>query len=101
MESNSQRSDSVLQGISQPKQNGVPLVFLREASIFGTSKVHHTEWLKHEELYNCVGNVIEPTYVTGLQRVNGMWRIYLGNLADKAALISEGVTVRGKSVPIL
>ena len=82
-------------------QNGVPLVFLREESLFGKRIPKYQEFIKHEELYSALSNVIESTHITGLQRVNGMWRIYIDNLTDKARLITEGVMLRGRALPIL
>ena len=86
---------------SRNNQNGVPLVFLRERSIFGDRRPSKEEWLRHPELYEALGRVIEPSHITGLQRVNGMWRIYLDNLEDKVSLMSNGVPIRGKSIPVL
>ena len=79
---------------SRNNQNGVPLVFLRERSIFGDRRPSKEEWLRHPELYEALGRVIEPSHITGLQRVNGMWRIYLDNLEDKVSLMSNGVPIR-------
>lgn len=77
------------------------LVFLQEASLFGDRKPNYTEFIKHQEMYLAIGSVIEATHITGLQRVNGMWRIYIDNLEDKATLIASWVTLRGKNLPIL
>ena len=82
-------------------QDGVPLVFFRENSIFGDRKPLKSEWLNHIELYEALSRSIETSHITGLQRVRGMWRIYLDNLLDKVSLISTGVCIRGKSYPIL
>lgn len=92
----SQVSDS-----TNKTQNGVPLVFLQERELFGNTKPDQSQWLKHEELYRSISSSIDPTHITGLQRVRGMWRIYLDNLDDKVVLMSTGVTIRGKTVPIL
>ena len=82
-------------------QNGAPLVFLRESSFFGERKPHYTEFFKHEEMFLEISRVVDPSHITGLQRVNGLWRIYLDNLQDKATLITEGVSIRGRALPIL
>lgn len=44
---------------------------------------------------------INATHIEGLQGVPGMWRIYLDNIEDEVALMSEGVTLRGKTIPVL
>jgi len=56
----------------QNNQDGAPLVFLRERSIFGDRKPTKEEWLRHPELYEAIGRVIDASHITGLQRVNGM-----------------------------
>ena len=83
------------------KQDGVPLVFFREKHIFGDRTPLKSEWLNHTELYEALARCIESIHITGLQRVRGMWRIYLDNLLDKVSLISTGVSIRDKSYPIL
>ena len=82
-------------------QNGAPIVFFRENSIFGDRKPSKSEWLTHVELYESLSKTTETSHITGLQRVRGMWRIYIDNLLDKVSLISTGVCIRGKSYPIL
>lgn len=93
------------------KQNGdvdvsnvnkdIPLVFFQESSYFGKHKVNSSNYIKHEEMYFALADIIDETHITGLQRVNGFWRIYIDNLTDKATLIASGVTIRGKTLPIL
>lgn len=78
-----------------------PVLFLQERSLFGFPKANSNDFLKHEEMYMAVGAVINPSHITGLQRVNGLWRIYVENLTDKAALMVKGVTLRGRSIPVL
>lgn len=79
----------------------IPLVFFQESSLFGMPKRNPNDYLTHEEMYNALGGVIDASHITGLQRVNGLWRIYMDNLEDKAVLITSGVTLRGKTLPIL
>ena len=82
-------------------QDGVPLIFLKESALFGQRRPMPNEWLKHEELYKSIGNVIDISHILGLQRVNGLWRIYLDNLEDKVALMTQGVPLRGRTIPVL
>ena len=82
-------------------QNGVPLVFLQESAIFGKRKIEKTEWLKHEEMFESLSKTIDPTHITGLQRVRGMWRIYLDNIDDKVQLLTRGIPIRGKTINVL
>lgn len=55
----------------------------------------------HTELFTAIGTIIEASHITGLQRVRGMWRIYLDSMKDKVTLMAEGVPVRGKTVQML
>ena len=88
---------------TQPNQNGggAPLVFFQEKSIFGERRPQQSEWIKHSEMYEDISKRIDPTHITGLQRVRGMWRIYLDNLRDKVCLISKGLPLRGRVLDIL
>lgn len=79
----------------------IPLVFMRETAIFGDRRPEKHEWLQHVELYRAIGRNIDVSHITGLQRVRGFWRIYLDNIEDKVTLMTEGVPLRGKSIPIL
>jgi len=79
----------------------IPLVFMRESSLFGERRPEQSEWLKHVELYEAIGRRIECSHIKGLQRVRGLWRIYLDNVEDKVVLMAEGVPLRGKAIPVL
>lgn len=86
---------------SDQSNDGIPLVFLRESSVFGSRKPTKNEWITHEELYKAIATQIDETHITGLQRVRGLWRIYVDNLNDKVKLMADGVPLRGKTVPVL
>lgn len=88
-------SDSII-------KQGAPLVFLRESDVFGFRKPGQPpQWLEHSELYIEIGKTIEASHITGLQKIRGMWRIYVDNLNDKVKLMTSGVQVRGKRVNVL
>ena len=82
-------------------QNGVPIVFFQEKSIFGERKPQQAEWLKHTEIYEGLSKRIDASHITSLQRVRGMWRIYLDNLDDKVSLVNQGVPLRSRVFNIL
>ncbi|CAC5412810.1 CNBP [Mytilus coruscus] len=69
--SNVQNSDN---GFSAAKP-----VFILETDLFGTIKPKPVDFLNHAELYSDFGHVVEDSHLKGLQRVNGMWRVYLDN----------------------
>ena len=83
------------------KKHGAPIVFLREKDYFGSRQPEKAEWISHVELYKAISNTIEASHITGLQRVGGMWRIYMDNLDDKVKLMAEGVQLRGKRLNVL
>ena len=72
------------------KYGDKPLVFLQEKTLYGDRKPTLAEWIKHEDLYKAIGEVIGSSHFTGLQRVNSMWQIYLDNINDKVTLLAEG-----------
>ena len=79
------------QGHGEITTKGVPLVFLKETDLLGSRKPSKQEWLTHEELYTAIATNIDASHNTGLQRVRGMWRVYLDNIDDKVTLMAEGV----------
>ncbi|WAR29114.1 hypothetical protein MAR_002682 [Mya arenaria] len=62
------KMDNIVNDISK-QYGGPPIVFIRETSLFGERMPTKQEWLKHEELYEALADVIVCTHITGLQRV--------------------------------
>ena len=79
----------------------IPLVFLQEKILFGDRNTTPAEWIKHKELYKTIGEVIDSSHITGLQRFNSMWRIYPDNINDKVTLLAEVVPFREKRLKLL
>ncbi|CAG2196938.1 CNBP [Mytilus edulis] len=73
-------------------------VFILETDLFGTIKPKPVDFLNHAELYSDIGHVVEESHLKGLQRVNGMWRIYLDSESDREHLIANGLTIRKKHI---
>ena len=84
-----------------PKQDGAPIVFMRERALFGDRRPDKNEWIKHTEMFESLAAQIDPTHLTGLQRVKGLWRIYVDNMEDKICLLAQGIILRGRSIPLL
>ena len=76
-------------------------VFFKEKTIFGDRIPQRQEWLLHQEMYETIVSTIVSKYITGLQRVNGLWRIHLNSLEHKVIIISEKLKIRGKTLPLL
>lgn len=79
----------------------IPLVFLKEQSLFKDRVPEKSEWLSHTELYYAISDKIDPTHIRGLQRIGGLWRIYLDTIQDKITLMNTGVPLRGYIIPVL
>ncbi|VDI75943.1 Hypothetical predicted protein [Mytilus galloprovincialis] len=75
-------------------------VFILETDLFGTIKHKPVDFLNHAELYSDIGHVVEESHLKGLQRVNGMWRIYLDSESDREHLIANGLTIRKKHIHV-
>ena len=82
-------------------QDGLPIVFLRERTLFGDIRPQEANWLKHTEMFEALSTNINASHITGLQRINGLWRIYVDNLEDKVTLLSKGLQLRGNILPLL
>ena len=86
---------------NNPNQNQstVKPVFIKESDIFGLKNPPKEFWVTHVELYKSIGSVVKPQCIRGIQRINKMWRIYLDNDNDRLKLLTEGMTLRDKSIP--
>jgi hypothetical protein len=83
-----------------PPLNTTKPVFFKESDLFGAIRPPRENWILHPEMYKVVGHVVDIKCVTGLQRVYGLWRIYTDNAVSRTTLLTKGITIRGKSVPI-
>lgn len=79
----------------------IPLVFMRETDVFGSRKPDKQEWIAPVEMFKAIGKRIDSDHIMGIQRVNGLWRVYLDNLEDKVVLMGDGIPLRSKSIPVL
>ncbi|CAC5364398.1 CNBP [Mytilus coruscus] len=75
-------------------------VFILETDLFGSIKPKPVDFLNHAELYSDIGHVVEDSHLKGLQRVNGMWRVYLDSKSDREHLIANGLTIRKKHIHV-
>ena len=86
---------SDIESSSVAGQNGqanavIPLVFMTETALFGDRLPSKREWLSHVELFTAISKRIDSSHITGLQRVSGLWRIYIDNLQDEVSLMEQG-----------
>ena len=77
------------------------LILIGITALFGDRLPSKQEWLSHVELFTAISKRIDSSHITGLQRVSGLWRIYIDNLQDEVSLMEQGVPLRGKIIPVL
>ena len=79
--------------------DSVKPVFILESDVFGETKAKQF-YILNTEMYRAVRDVVLERCVKGLQRVRGLWRIYLDSEDERAKLLSNGLTIRLKSIPV-
>ncbi|CAG2223299.1 unnamed protein product [Mytilus edulis] len=88
---------------SSSTMTGVKPVFVQEIDVFGslTDRVTtKTLYLTNVEMYQTLGYSVEARSIIGLQRIRGLWRIYLDCESARDHLICKGVEIRGKQINI-
>ncbi|KAK3082395.1 hypothetical protein FSP39_015768 [Pinctada imbricata] len=78
--------------------DSVKPVFIVETDLFGDVKPSKDQYLTHTELYKSINEQVPASHLKGLQRVRGLWRIYLDNASDRDSLITLGLNIRGKMI---
>ncbi|CAG2226771.1 unnamed protein product [Mytilus edulis] len=81
--------------------NGVKPIFIKETDVFGASNPPKELWLTHLEIFRGMAMSIKREHIKGIQRIGKMWRLYLDAEEDRLKLLSEGVVLRGKTIPLL
>ena len=88
-------TDELHDDISQVKP-----VFILENDIFGNTKPKPEHYVTHTEIYKDINEIVPAIHLKGLQRVNGLWRIYLDDEDARATLLSTGLIVRKKRLTV-
>ncbi|VDH92985.1 Hypothetical predicted protein [Mytilus galloprovincialis] len=78
--------------------SSVEPVFIEESDVFGDIPKLKSLYLTIDEMYKVIGAVIPRRSITGLQRIRGLWRIYLDTQKETECLLSDGLELRGKSI---
>ncbi|CAC5374200.1 unnamed protein product [Mytilus coruscus] len=75
-------------------------VFIEEFDVFGDIPKPHIKslYLTIDEMYQAVGAVVPRRSIKGLQRIRGLWRIYLETEKETECLLSDGLELRRKSI---
>ena len=74
-------------------------LFIKESDFFD-SKPSKDEWILHSELYKEISKHVPAGSISGLQRVRGLWRIYMEDFETRNALLTSDFALRGKSLTI-
>ncbi|KAK3086181.1 hypothetical protein FSP39_014804 [Pinctada imbricata] len=93
-------SDVVQNNENELSINSVKPIFIEESDIFGNGIPSKDQYLTHVEMYKSVGEIVPGSHLKGLQRVRGLWRIYLDCEEDRENIISNGLTVRRKQLQV-
>lgn len=76
-------------------------VFIQETDLFGYTRPNKDQFLTHIELYKIIdANVCLGSHIKGLQRVKGLWRIYLDNDSERESMVTSGLVIRDKLVNV-
>ena len=93
--STDQRSYADVTG-TNPLDTGCKPIFFRHRD----AVPDYTQKLTSEEVYLSIATIIDPNNIVGIQRIGGLWRIYLEDRADRIILITHGLSLKGKSIPV-
>ena len=71
-------------------------VFMRQSDIPNAERNQPTG----EEIYLTLSKVTSPDTIIGIQKVGGLWRLYIKDRESRLPLLSQGLRLRGVNVPI-
>ncbi len=76
---------------------GAKPVFLLESSLFDTrAPMPRDQWLLDSEVYMAIAEVVSTGAIRGLQRIKGVWRVYVDTQEERVDLLTKGIDLRGK-----
>ncbi|MEW8547307.1 MAG: hypothetical protein AB2693_27685 [Candidatus Thiodiazotropha sp.] len=79
--------------------NSVKPVFFTEFDFFGQKRVDKGLWLSNEEVFKAIRCQIKVESILGVQRIRGgLWRLYTASNEDRVKLLSNGISLRNKTV---
>ncbi|CAG2198529.1 unnamed protein product [Mytilus edulis] len=79
--------------------SSVKPVFSQESDLFGSiTNPMKSLYLTTNEMFEAIDKVVPKRSIKGLQRIRGLWRIYLDNEKERELLVSNGLELRGRSV---
>lgn len=82
--------------ITPAQREGEKPVYIRQRDIPNVQNNMATG----EELYLALDKVVDPQRLAGVQKIRGLWRIYIDSKEARIALISSGILLRGSMVSV-
>ena len=58
------------------------------------------EYVTNEEVYLTLSQVMQPEHIEGVQKIGGLWRLYIPDHEARCQLLAEGLNLRGKTINI-
>ena len=74
-------------------------VFIKERDFF-SSKPSKDQWITHVELYKAISTHVPAENIAGIQRVRGLWRIYMDDTESRNNLFTCDFALRGKELNV-
>lgn len=62
--------------------------------------VPENQYLSNEEVYLRLIKIINPDYIEAVQKIGGLWRIYINDFQARCRLLAEGLDLGGRCVTI-
>ena len=56
--------------------------------------------LNYEEVYVALAKCVDEKGILGIQKIRGLWNFYIEDRPDRIKLITQGINMRGKHVPV-
>ncbi|XP_071478309.1 uncharacterized protein [Diadema antillarum] len=78
------------------EQLGGKPVFLKNKDIPSASE----KGMSNEDMYKCLIRSVQGREIKGIQRIRGLWRLYVENRESRMKLITNGLNIRNANVAV-
>ena len=58
------------------------------------------DYVTNEEVNITLSQVIQPEHIEGIQKIGGLWRLYIPDHEARCRILAEGLNLRGKTINI-
>ena len=58
------------------------------------------EYVTNEEVYLTLSQVMQPEHIEGVQKIGGLWRLYIPDHEARCQLLAEELNLSGKTINI-